>query len=233
MPKGFLLYSGLHVHYSNFLNGEKMIPINIWIVEDDAGYRRNLCRSLDREKHITCSRVFPSCIEFLEVIKSGEYPDLILMDLGLPGMGGVEGIQQLKILAPDVTVIVLTVNEDKEKVLQSLDAGAAGYLLKSSTTRQIVNGLDQVFFGGAALSPSVAKIVLEELKKPAAEEFDLSAREIEVLEQLAQGLSVKEVAVQLGISRATAAFHLGNIYQKLNVQSQTGAVAKALRSGII
>ena len=210
-----------------------MIPINIWIVEDDAGYRRNLRCSLDREEHITCSRVFPSCTEFLVAIETDVHPDLVLMDLGLPGMGGVEGIRQLKTLAPDVTVIVLTVAEGKEKVLQSLDAGAAGYLLKSSTTRQIVNGLDQVFLGGAALSPAVAKIVLEEIRKPAAGEFDLSEREIEVLELLAEGLAVKEIAGKLKISRATAAFHLGNIYQKLNVQSQTGAVAKALRAGMI
>ncbi len=210
-----------------------MIPIDIWIVEDDAGYRRNLSRSLDREKQITCSRVFPSCIEFLEAIRNEAGPDLVLMDLGLPGMSGMEGIRQLKAIAPDVTVIVLTVEKDKESVLQSLDAGAAGYLLKSSTTRQIVNGLQQVFMGEAALSPAVAKIVLEELRKPVPERFDLSEREIEVLEQLAEGLSVKEIAARLAISRATAAFHLGNIYQKLNVQSQTGAVAKALRSGII
>lgn len=210
-----------------------MTPINIWIVEDDAGYRRNLRRSLDREEHLTCSRVFPSCIEFLEAIQDGATPDLVLMDIGLPGMGGVEGIQQLKAMAPDVTVIVLTVVKDKEKVLESLDAGAAGYLLKSSTTRQIVNGLEQVFQGGAALSPAVAKIVLEELRKPATGEFGLSEREIEVLEQLSLGLQVKEIAAKLSISRATAAFHLGNIYSKLNVQSQTGAVAKALRAGII
>lgn len=211
-----------------------MIPINIWLVEDDAGYRRNLRRSLEREEHITCSRVFPSCVEFLEAIQAGDPPDLVLMDLGLPGIGGVEGIQQLKAVAPDVTVIVLTVSAEKEKVLQALDAGAAGYLLKSSTTRQIVTGLEQVFLGGAALSPSVAKIVLDEMYRPAStEEFFLSAREVEVLETLAEGLSVKEIAARLEVSRATVAFHLGNIYQKLNVQSQTGAVAKALRAGII
>lgn len=209
-----------------------MIPINIWIVEDDAGYRRSLKRSLGREAHITCSRVFPSCIELLAAIQAGEAPDLILMDLGLPGMSGVEGILRLKKIAPDVAVIVLTVMEDKEKVLHSLDAGAAGYLLKSSSMKEIVNGLDHVFLGGAALSPAVAKIVLEEVRKP-VQEFNLSDREIEVLDQLATGRAVKEIAAKLQISRATAAFHLGNIYEKLNVQSQTGAVAKALRAGII
>ena len=119
--------------------------ITVWIVEDDAGYRRNLRQSLAREKHITCSRVFPSCVEFLQAIRSGDSPDLVLMDLGLPGMGGVEGIRELGKIAPDVTVIVLTVMENKEKVIESLDAGAAGYLLKSSSIREIVEGLQQVF----------------------------------------------------------------------------------------
>ena len=211
-----------------------MIPINLWIVEDDAGYRSNLRRSLDLEEHITCSRVFPSCIEFFEAIETDVHPDLVLMDLGLPGMSGVEGIRKLKTVAPDVTVIVLTVFADKEKVLQSLDAGAAGYLLKTAMPEEIVRGLQQVFLGGAALSPSVAKVVLEEVRKPnATEEFDLSDREVEVLEQLAEGLSVKEIAAELDIARSTVAGHLEKIYGKLQVQSQSGAVAKALRSGII
>jgi DNA-binding NarL/FixJ family response regulator len=211
-----------------------MIPITIWIVEDDTVFRRTLQRLLSREKHITCSRVFPSCIEFFEAIETDAHPDMVLMDLGLPGMGGIEGIQKLTAMAPDIAVMVLTVFKEKEKVLQALDAGAAGYLLKTATGREIVNGLQQVFMGGVPLSPAVAKVVLEELRKPApAEDFHLSAREIDVLEQLAEGLAVKEIANQLDISRRTVAFHLENIYSKLQVQSQSGAVAKALRAGII
>lgn len=211
-----------------------MIPIELWIVEDDAGYRSNLRRTLELEEHITCSRVFPSCIEMFQAIENNEHPDLVLMDLGLPGMSGLEGIQKLKAVAPDVTVIVLTVFSDKEKVLQALDAGAAGYLLKTAMPEEIVRGLQQVFMGGAALSPTVAKLVLEEVRKPnLSEEFDLSEREIEVLEKLADGLLVKEIAVELGIARSTAAGHLEKIYGKLHVQSQSGAVAKALRAGII
>ena len=211
-----------------------MIPITIWIVEDDTVFRRTLQRLLSREKHITCSRVFPSCIEFFEAIETDVHPDMVLMDLGLPGMGGIEGIQKLATKAPDVAVMVLTVFKEKEKVLQALDAGAAGYLLKTATGREIVNGLQQVFMGGVPRSPAVAKVVLEELRKPVpSDDFHLSAREIDVLEQLAEGLSVKEIAVALDIGRRTVAFHLENIYSKLKVQSQSGAVAKALRAGII
>jgi DNA-binding NarL/FixJ family response regulator len=211
-----------------------MIPINIWLVEDDAGYRRNLKLSLELEEHITVDHVFPSCIEFFETLGNEPAPDVVLMDLGLPGMSGLEAIRKLSKESPDVAVMVLTVFKDKEKVIESLEAGAAGYLLKESDGPEIVKGLREVFMGGTALSPAVAKIVVGELRKPSpAEEFNLSSREIEVLEKLADGLAVKEIASVLDISIGTAGFHLTNIYKKLKVQSQTGAVAKALRAGII
>jgi DNA-binding NarL/FixJ family response regulator len=211
-----------------------MIPISVWVVEDDSVYRRTLQRTLNREEQITCSRVFPSCIEFLDAAKTGPLPNLVLMDLGLPEMSGVEGIRRLSKIAPDVTVLVITVFKDKERVLHALEAGAAGYLLKTATGPEIVKGIQDVFMGKASLSPSVAKIVLEEMRKPEpVEDFGLSEREIEVLEQLATGLSVKEIGSILNISTRTARFHLSNIYDKLKVQSQSGAVAKALRAGII
>lgn len=219
-----------------------MIPINIWLVEDDAGYRRNLRKALEVEEHITVERVFPSCVEFFEVLEAGESPDVVLMDLGLPGMSGLEAIRKLSKEAPDLAVMVLTVFKDKEKVLEALDAGAAGYLLKESDSEEISRGLNEIFMGGSALSPAVAKIVVEELrpspseelKRPSSsEELNLSPRELEVLIKLADGLAVKEIASVLNISASTTGFHLTNIYKKLQVHSQTGAVAKALRSGII
>lgn len=211
-----------------------MILINIWVVEDDTVYRRSLQQLLNHEEGISCTQVFPSCAKLFEAIETEALPDMVLMDLGLPGMGGVEGIRRLATLAPDLTVIVLTVFSDKEKVLESLNAGAAGYLLKTAIPQDIVRSLQEVFFGGAALSPSVAKIVLEEMRKPKpSEQFGLSAREIEVLELLAQGLAVKEIAERLAIPNRTATYHLSNIYAKLKVQSQSGALAKAFRAGIL
>ena len=211
-----------------------MIPISIWVVEDNPTYRRMLQQLLRREEHITCSHVFPSCMEFFKAVESEAHPDLVLMDLGLPEMGGVEAINKLSSSAPDITAIVLTVFDDKEKVLEALEAGAAGYLLKTATGSDIIKGVQDVFMGQSVLSPMVARVVLEEMRKPVAtEDFRLSGREIEVLEQLAQDLAAKEVAANLGISVRTTRFHLSNIYEKLQVSSQTGAVAKALRSGII
>ena len=211
-----------------------MNPITVWVVEDDAGFRRTLKNLLNDEEGIRCEQVFPSCPPLFATLETQEPPDLIMMDLGLPGMDGVEGIRQLATLAPDVAVLVITVFREKEKVLEALDAGAAGYLLKTATGQDLVRGIRQVFRGAAALSPSVAKIVLDEMRQPSGGgEFKLTKREVEVLEQLARDLSVQEIAEKLGIGRRTAAYHLENIYRKLEEQSQSGAVAKALRSGII
>ena len=193
-----------------------------------------LQRILNREEHITCNRVFPSCIKLFEAIETDSHPDLVLMDLGLPGMGGVEGIRNLAKVAPDLTVIVLTVFADKEKVIESLDAGAAGYLLKTSKPTDIVRGVQEVFLGGGALSPSVTKMVLGEMRQPSPSgQFDLSVREIEVLELLALDISRKEIADRLDITYRTVTFHLTNIYEKLGVHSQLGALAKAYQAGIL
>ncbi len=193
-----------------------------------------LQRILNREEHITCNRVFPSCSKLFEAIETDSHPDLVLMDLGLPGMGGVEGIRNLAKVAPDLTVIVLTVFADKEKVIESLDAGAAGYLLKTSKPTDIVRGVQEVFLGGGALSPSVTKMVLGEMRQPSPSgQFDLSVREIEVLELLALDISRKEIADRLDITYRTVTFHLTNIYEKLGVHSQLGALAKAYQAGIL
>ena len=217
-----------------------MTPINVWIIEDDSTYRRTLVRVLSNAENIKSCHAFPSCIEFfsaleaIEAIKGNEKPDLVLMDLGLPRMGGIEGIKMLNTLAPDIIVVVLTVFSEKEKVLEALEVGASGYLLKSASSAEILKGLEEVIKGGSVLSPEIAKIVLENIRKPIANEhYKMAAREIEVLEKLSLGQSVKEISRSLDISQSTVSTYLGRIYGKLKVQSQSAAVAKALRNGII
>jgi DNA-binding NarL/FixJ family response regulator len=211
-----------------------MITINVWVVEDDSNYRRMLQRLLNSEEHISCERVFPSCPKLLAAIETESPPDLVLMDLGLPQMDGVEGIRRIKSISPDVSVLVLTVFKEKKKVLEALNAGAMGFLLKTAEPKMIISSVNEIFMGGAALSPTAAKMLIEEMHKPKpSEQFNLSERENEVLHLLADGLLVKEMADKLGISRRTCAFHLNNIYQKLKVKSQSGAIAKAFRSGIL
>lgn len=211
-----------------------MIPVRVWLVEDDADYRRMMSRVLSRSDKLGDCRAFPSCVELFETLESEPPPDVVLMDLGLPIMNGVEGIKKLVELAPDTAAVALTVLGEKKMVLEALQAGASGYLLKSSSRKEIVKGVLDVFWGGSTLSPAVARMVLEDMRKPSPEvQVKLAVREIEVLEKLALGLSVKEMAGALDISQSTVSTYLGRIYSKLDVQSQSGAVAKALREGLI
>lgn len=118
--------------------------MKIWIVEDDAGYRRNLRMSLEMEDGISVGRVFPSCLEFFDALIEDEHPDVVLMDLGLPGMSGTEAVAQMKIQAPSIAVFILTVFKEKNKVSEALNAGAAGYLLKESEVSEIVDRIREV-----------------------------------------------------------------------------------------
>ena len=211
-----------------------MTPIRTWLVEADASYRQSLEIVRELEKSIAVKQIFSSCVELFDGLESGPLPDVVLMDLESSGKSSLEAIRKLVRIVPDVAVVVLTALEDKVKALAALKAGAAGCLLKESEPLEIGKGVQQVFSGGSVLSPMIAKAVVEELHQSLpAEEFDLSQREIEVLEQLVDGLAVKEISAALHVSVSTIGFHLTNIYKKLDVQSQTGAVAKAVRAGIV
>ena len=160
----------------------------VLIVDDNLVIRRGLKSLLEEDSSIVIAGEASTGTEAIEWIDKS-LADVVLMDLGLPGMSGLEAIKKLSGESPDLAVMVLTVFKEKEKVLEALDSGAAGYLLKESDGSEIIKGLHEVFMGGSALSPAVAKIVVDELRKPSpAEEFNLSSREIEVLERLAEGL---------------------------------------------
>ncbi len=211
-----------------------MIAMNIWLVEDDADYRRMLSRTLKRSVQVRACRAFPSCLELFAALDKDSAPDIVLMDLGLPLMNGVEGIKNLAFRSPNVAVIALTVSGDKRMVLDAVEAGASGYLLKSAGAEEIGRGLREVYFGGSALSPAVARVVLENMREPKSDpQLKLASREVEVLRLLAKGQTVKEIAAALDISQSTVSTYLGRIYGKLEVQSQSAAVAKAIRGGVI
>jgi DNA-binding NarL/FixJ family response regulator len=171
----------------------------------------------------------------LQAVSEDGAPDLVLLDLNLPGMSGLEALPWIMKYVPKTEVIVLTQSERESDVLQAISLGASGYLLKSATVRQITEAIHTVIEGGATIDPNVARYILATMKglKPAKEpEKHLSGREMEILSLLADGLVKKEIADKLDISVTTVAYHVKHIYEKLNVQNAPAAVAKAFRMGM-
>jgi len=159
-------------------------------------------------------------------------PEVVLMDLNLPGMSGIECTRELKRLCPSVPVVMLTIEEDSERVFAALRAGAAGYLLKAATPVEIIEGIQLVARGGSPMSAVIARRVVESfhgVSEPSTASASLSKRESEVLQHIALGKRIKEVAAELGVSDTTIQTYLRRIYEKLQVHSQAEAVAKFLR----
>lgn len=212
-------------------------PIRTWLIEDHAVYRTNLAEALNSHATIQCDHDFSSCEDALETLDSlqGDLPHIVLVDLALPGMSGIEGIKQILLKDPSIKCIVVTVSENRRSVFDAIAAGAAGYLLKSAPFGKIIAGIQEVMGGGASLNGHIAKMILESLVKPSTPELDhtLTEREIQVLSHLAAGKSVKQIPDLLDVSIHTVKFHIANAYKKLHAKSQGEAVAKALRKGII
>ncbi len=210
--------------------------IMLWIIEDNAAFRSNLAETLNATERMSCPRDFSSCEEALECLHSAtNKPQLILVDLSLPGMSGIEGLKHIRAEHPDIRCIVLTGSDKQKDVFDSICAGAAGYLLKNSNIEEIIHSIEDVMACGASLDPHVASMVLNAFPKSNTppKDHDLTDREIEVLEHLSNGKTIKKISDVMNLSPHTVKFHVANTYKKLNVQSQAGAVAKGIRKGII
>jgi DNA-binding NarL/FixJ family response regulator len=207
----------------------------LWIVEDHAAFRRTLVRVLNAEADLQCSRDFDSCEKLFLALAQPEVPDLILLDVGLPGMSGIEGIRLIKERAPKALVVILTVFEDDDKVFQAICAGAAGYLLKTNSAADITQAVRDALAGGSPMNPRIARRVLEMFSKlaPKQNDYGLSEREKEILQLMTTGLIKKEIADRLTLSVHTVDTYLRRIYEKLAVNTRTGAVAKALKEGLV
>lgn len=215
----------------------KLLPekIRIAIIEDERDLREGLKSLIDLTPNYSCVESFGSMETALHKINDKEI-DLVLTDIGLPRMSGIEGTQILREKFPDLPIVVLTVHNENDKIFQALCAGANGYLLKNTPPAQIIESLKEVLDGDAPMSPEVARRVVALFRKfapPEIADYKLTEAEKQVLKMLIDGHHYKTAAHELGISIHTVNFHLRNIYAKLQVHSKTEAVAKALREGLV
>jgi DNA-binding NarL/FixJ family response regulator len=212
--------------------------LTVWIVEDNRLLRENLAELVNEQPDMECLLAVESCEEFLAALEEGAVPDVVLMDLGLPGSSGTEGLTRLHTVSPATRAIVLTIHEEDEKVFEAICAGASGYLLKPSPPKVIVDAIRQARLGAAPINGFIANKVLAMFPrlarpKPPEDEYGVTTRERQILQLLVDGLTMKQIAGRLNLSYHTVGNHLRNIYHKLHVRSRSGAVAKALREELV
>jgi DNA-binding NarL/FixJ family response regulator len=211
------------------------VPIDVCIVEDHIDYRTILSEAMESTGRLRCQKAFSNVEDCLDCLAEGVAPDVIILDLGLPGMDGIHAIPLLRKAAPDSQVLVLTVFDNKTRVFQALGAGASGYLIKSDDLAVTIQGIEDAYNGIAPLSAEIAQMVFATFAKfkPASPDEQLSAREIDVLKKLATGQSRQEAADALFISKHTIGTHIKTIYRKLQVHNVSGAVTRAVEMGIL
>ena len=207
------------------------MAITVSIVEDNDQLRGTLARVINRAEGFRCLSQYPDAEAAVEGLPR-DRPDVVLMDINLPGMNGVECVRRLKQLAPGSMVIMLTVYEDTENIFNALAAGASGYLLKRTPRAEVLDAIREVHRGGSPMTTHIARKVVQSFQQPGASSQPtegLSPREQEVLDCLSKGFLYKEIADKLGIAYETVHTYIRRIYEKLQVRTRTEAVAKFLR----
>jgi DNA-binding NarL/FixJ family response regulator len=205
----------------------------VWIVEDHVRLRATLREVLELES-IGCLATFASCEEALAAATPPD-PAVIVLDLALPGISGIEGAGCFKERFPACEIVIFTVFDDREKVFEAICAGASGYLLKSDPPERIASAVREVLAGGSPMTPEIARMLVERFSRmpPASSNIPVSDREQEVLRLLVEGLAKKEIAARLDLSVHTVDNYVRRLYRKLHVNTIGGAVAKALREGLV
>ncbi|HEX8367611.1 MAG TPA: response regulator transcription factor [Pyrinomonadaceae bacterium] len=205
------------------------------VVEDMRDIREGLATLINFTEGFRCTGSYRSMEEAIARLKH-ELPDVLLSDIGLPGMNGIEGIRILKRQFPDLTILMLTVYDDDERIFDALCAGASGYLLKRTSPAKIIENIREVAGGGAPMSPEVAARVIRlfrEVRPPERADYELTPHEMRLLKLLVEGYNYTTAAEKLGVSFNTVKFHMRHIYEKLQVHSKSEAVAKALRDRLV
>ena len=214
---------------------EPAATIRVALIEDQRRTREGLRWLIEGSAGFECVADWGSMEEALAA-RRPPVPHVILLDLGLPGMSGIQGIGFLRELYPDTPIVVLTVYEDNERVFDALCAGAAGYLLKNTPPAKLIDALRDAVAGGAPISSEIARRVVELFRRfrpPEKAQYDLTPHEVRLLKLLVEGYSYKSAAAELGVSIHTIGFHVQNIYGKLRVHSKSEAVARAIRENLL
>ena len=207
--------------------------MKVSIVEDDVLLRQNLKLLLSGETGISVVSVYGSAEEALTGVKRA-HPEILLADIGLPGMSGIELIRKLKDQMPELEIMAHTVFDDRETVFSAIKAGASGYILKGSTPRDLIDALHTLAKGGSPMSPKIARKVIREFQgEEVDEQYLLSHRETEIVREIENGLTYKDIAAKLNISPHTVHTHIKNIYEKLHAKDRQGALVAARKKGII
>jgi DNA-binding NarL/FixJ family response regulator len=217
------------------MSAETETPISVAIVEDRREIREGLAMIINGTPGFRCSGSYRSMEDALDQIDR-DPPHIVLNDIGLPGMSGIEGIRILKERYPDLLVLMLTIYDDDERIFDALCAGASGYLLKKTPPARLLESLREAVAGGAPMSPEVARRVItlfREFQPPDSGKYELTPHEIRLLRLFVDGHNYKTAATELGVTVHTVSFHLRSIYEKLQVHSKSEAVAKALRSRLV
>jgi len=206
----------------------------IGIVEDNKKIRELIQRYLDMQEKLSCPVGVESVEELMEYLDDNKIPDIILMDIQLPGMSGIEGISLLKKEYPEIEIIMLTVYHDSHKIFKSLKSGASGYLLKNTPLPEIKESIETLLEGGAPMSPQIARKVINHFQSDSSpkKESKLTNREQDIVTGLVDGLSYKLIAARYDISIDTVRAHIRNIYKKLHVNSKAEVITKSLRGEI-
>jgi DNA-binding NarL/FixJ family response regulator len=218
------------LHKLSLMNGIRVI-----IFDDNDSLRDSVSMLLQDNADFTLAGSFSHCLDVIENIQDTK-PDVVIMDIDMPGMNGIEGVTQIRKNFPTLQILMLTVFDDDEKVFAAIRAGAGGYILKNAEPTNLLHALSEVYNGGVPMTPNIARRVLQQFQTflPGEKaEYNLSLREKEVLRLLVDGLSYKMIAGKLNITYDTVRAHMKKIYEKLHVASMTEAVAKAINQNLL
>ncbi len=226
---------GIPANKQNFADKQsQMDGIKVIIFDDNDLLRDSIAMLLQDSADFTLTGSYSHCLDVTENIRETK-PDVVIMDIDMPGMNGIEGVKMIRKNFPGVQILMLTVFDDDEKVFAAIKAGADGYILKNAEPKNLLNAISEVYNGGAPMTPGIARKVLHQFQTILPEkekDYHLSTREKEVLSLLVDGLSYKMMAAKLNITYDTVRAHMKKIYEKLHVASMTEAVAKAITQNI-